>query len=231
MKVCLEYLSRFMPTHTTANTESKDQKVIRMFNEINQNISHMNEINTLLKDRIIVLENDKTLLKDRIVELEDYNTKTKEINILLKDIITVLDNEIVQYKEEFAIVKDNVKMLNAVCLEPVIRGVATQIMNHFFPLIMTPPLGGFSKASLKNVNSPILNIVMSKLNCYPTDIDALINTHNRDSHLNIIELKKKVDEVRIIIDNSHKFSDELSLPLGIIANYEFFVSHFGNLKI
>jgi hypothetical protein len=72
---------------------------------------------------------------------------------------------------------------------------------------------------------------MSKLNCYPTDIDALINTHNRDSHLNIIELKKKVDEVRIIIANSHKFSDELSLPLGIIANYELFVSHFGNLKI
>ena len=71
MKVCLEYLCRFMPMNVTANTESKDQKIIRMFNEINQNISHMNEINTLLKDRIIVLENDKTLLKDRIVELED----------------------------------------------------------------------------------------------------------------------------------------------------------------
>ena len=231
MKVCLEYLSRFMPTNTTANTESKDQKVFRMFNEINQNISHMNEINTLLKDRIIVLENDKTRLKDRIVELEDYNAKTKEINILLKDIITVLYNEIVQYKEEFTIVNENVMMLNAVCTEPVIRCVATQIMNHFFPLIISPPLGGFSKASLNNVNSPILNIVMSKLNCYPTDIDALINTHNRDSHLNIIELKKKIDEVRIIIANSTKFSVDLSLPLGIIANYELFVSHFGNLKI
>jgi hypothetical protein len=191
----------------------------------------MTEINTLLKDRIMVLENDKTRLKDRIVELEDYNAKTKEINILLKDITNVLDNEIVQYKEEIVIVKENVKMLNTVCLEHVICCVASQIMNHFFPLIISPPNGGFSKASLKNVNSPILNIVMSKLNCYPTDIDALINTHNRDSHLNIIELKKKVDEVRIIIANSHKFSDELSLPLGIIANYELFVSHFGNLKI
>jgi hypothetical protein len=106
--------------------------------------------------------------------LEDYNAKTKEINILLKDMTTVLDNEFVQYKEEFVIVKENVKMLNAVCLEHVIRCVASQIISHFFPLIISPPIGGFSKASLKNVNSPILNIVMSKLNCYPTDIDALI---------------------------------------------------------
>jgi hypothetical protein len=47
-----------MPMNTTANTESKDQKVIRMFNEINQNISQITEINTMLKDRIIVLKND-----------------------------------------------------------------------------------------------------------------------------------------------------------------------------
>jgi hypothetical protein len=58
MKVCLEYLCRFMPMNTTANTESKDQKVIRMFNEINQNISQITEINTMLTDRIIVLKND-----------------------------------------------------------------------------------------------------------------------------------------------------------------------------
>jgi hypothetical protein len=47
-----------MPMNTTANTESKDQKVIRMFNEINQNISQITEINTMLTDRIIVLKND-----------------------------------------------------------------------------------------------------------------------------------------------------------------------------
>ena len=67
MKVCLEYLCRFMPMNVTANTESKDQKIIRMFNEINQNISQMTEINTLLKHRIIVLENDKLSIMDIIL--------------------------------------------------------------------------------------------------------------------------------------------------------------------
>ena len=237
MKECLDYLCRIMTMSKTPNTETKDQNIIEILDEINKNISQMTEINTLLKDRIIVLENEKTqskedntLLKDRITTLEEDNTLLNDRTIVLKDVIILLDDEIAQYKVKYNVVENNMKMLNNVCLEPIIRNVAAQIMNHFFPLSTSPPLGPFAKASLKNVNSPILNIVMSQLNCYPTDIDALMNSR-KDYHLNIIELKKKIDDLRTIIGNSPKFSDDLCIPLDIIANYESFVIHFGNLKM
>ena len=182
------------------------------------------EENTSLNGRIIVLEEENTSLNGRIIVLEDRIIVLEEEN-------TSLNGENVLYKEQLNGVQENVKMLNDVCLEPIIRNVAVQIMNHFFPMKVFPSARRFAKASSKNVNSPILNIVMSQLNCIPADIDDLINVRNRDSHLNIVDLKKSVDYVRTIIGNSPKFSDDLCLPLDIIANYESFVIHFGNLRI
>ena len=171
-----------------------------------------------------MLEDDKTQSKDRIIVLEDRIIALEDDKIQSRDRIIVLEDQL-------NVVQENVKMLNDVCLEPIIRNVAVQIMNHLFQTQLFPPSGRFTRASSKNANIPILNIVMGQLNCNPADIDALINIRNRDSHLNIIDLKEKVDYVRIIIGNSPKFSDDLRLPLDIIANYELFVIHFGNLKI
>lgn len=210
MKECLGSLRRMMGLNTSVNTESKDQKMIKILSDINKNF-------TLLNGRIVSLEDDKIQSRDRIIVLEDR--------------IIVLEEENFLYKDQLNVVEENIKMLNDVCLEPIIRNVAVQIMNHFFPTQLFPPSGRFARASSKNANIPILNIVMGQLSCNPADIDALINIRNRDSHLNIVDLKEKVDYVRIIIGNSPKFSDDLRLPLDIIANYELFVIHFGNLKI
>ena len=252
MKECLGSLRRMMGKDTTANTETKDQKMIKILSDINKNISQLTEKNTLLngrivaleddkiqsRDRILALEDDKIQSRDRIVVLEDDKTQSKDRIIVfedriivLEDRIIVLEEENVLYKDQLNVVQENVKMLNDVCLEPIIRNVAVQIMYHFFPNKIFSPSGRFTRASSKNVNNSILNIVNGQLNCNPADIDALINIRNRDSHLNIIDLKEKVDYVRIIIGNSPKFSDDLRLPLDIIANYELFVIHFGNLKI
>ena len=252
MKECLTSLRRMMGMNATADTESKDQKTVKILIDINKSISQLTEVNTLLNGRIVALEDDKIQSKEenmslngRIVVLEDDKIQSKEENTSLNGRIVVLEDRIivleaentslngenVLYKEQLNGVQENVKMLNDVCLEPIIRNVAVQIMNHFFPMKVFPSARRFAKASSKNVNSPILNIVMSQLNCIPADIDALINVRNRDSHLNIVDLKKNVDYVRTIIGNSPKFSDDLCLPLDIIANYESFVIHFGNLRI
>ena len=279
MKECLSSLRRMMGLNTTANTDTKDQKLIQILSDINKNISQLTEKNTLLngrivaleddktqsknrilaleddktqsknrilaleddktqsKDRILALEDDKTQSKDRILALEDDKTQSKDRIIvledriiLLEDRIIVLEDENVLYKDQLNVVEDNVKMLNDICLEPIIRNVAVQIMYHFFTNKIFSPSGRFTKASSRIGNNNILNIVTSQLNCNPADIDALINARNKDSHLNIIDLNEKVDYVRIIISNSPKFSDDLRLPLDIIANYESFVIHFGKLK-
>ena len=252
MKECLGSLRRMMGLNTTANTETKDQKMIKILSDINKNISQLTENNILLngrivaleddkiqsRDRIIVLEDDKIQSRDRIIVLEDDKTQSKDRIIVLEDRIIALEDDKIQSRDRIIVLEDqlnvvqeNVKMLNDVCLEPIIRNVAVQIMNNLFPTQLFPPSGRFTRASSKNVNNSILNIVNGQLNCNPADIDALINIRNRDSHLNIIDLKEKVDYVRIIIGNSPKFSDDLRLPLDIIANYELFVIHFGNLKI
>jgi hypothetical protein len=238
MKECLGSIRRMMGLNTSVNTESKDQKMIKILSDINKNITLLNGRIVALeddkiqsRDRIIVLEDDKTQSKDRIIVLEDRIILLEDDKIQLRDRIIVLEDENVLYKDQLNVVEENIKMLNDVCLEPIIRNVAVQIMYHFFPVKIFSSSGKFTKASSKNANIPILNIVMGQLNCKPADIDALINIRNRDSHLNIVDLKEKVDYVRIIIGNSPKFSDDLGLPLDIIANYELFVSHFGNLKI
>ena len=231
MKECLTSLRRMMGMNATADTESKDQKTVKILIDINKSISQLTEVNTLLNGRIVALEDDKIQSKEENMSLNGRIVVLEDRIIVLEAENTSLNGENVLYKEQLNGVQENVKMLNDVCLEPIIRNVAVQIMNHFFPMKVFPSARRFAKASSKNVNSPILNIVMSQLNCIPADIDDLINVRNRDSHLNIVDLKKNVDYVRTIIGNSPKFSDDLCLPLDIIANYESFVIHFGNLRI
>ena len=48
MKECLGSLRRMMGLNTTANTETKDQKMIKILSDINKNISQLTENNTLL---------------------------------------------------------------------------------------------------------------------------------------------------------------------------------------
>jgi hypothetical protein len=58
-----------MGMNKTANTETKDRKIMKILNDVNGSISQLSEIYTILNERIVCLEAEVKMLKTDVRNL------------------------------------------------------------------------------------------------------------------------------------------------------------------
>lgn len=125
-------------------------------------------------------------------------------------------------------IEENLKLLNDLCLEPVIRNTAVKILDDFFPVSLVPPPSTkwYKPSSSKISNKAIyplhtsmrfqdmekpLKINNNEINCELVDVDKLIDMNNSKRHLD--DMIREINNIKKI---KAKFSENLELPLSII---------------
>jgi hypothetical protein len=154
----------------------------------------------------------------------DYDTKINDYESKIKD----YESKINDMNRRSLEIEENLKLLNDVCLEPVIRNTAVKILNDLFPTIPVPipsskwynPLSSkignrvvyplYSSTRFQDMEKP-LKINDEDINCEMVDIDELIDNDNSKRHLD-----EMVREINNIKKGNVKFSVNLDLPLSII---------------